>query len=203
MGNAAAVTMAPVGRRRSGDIGKMGGRAVSRLRRFSPVGHLGGTQVPRSRRTAAEADGTIGKSGVSEGHSQNAGSLIPVRKFYSSIPRQVWLKARLSQLLAFIPDVQEVLVAGGGNIASRLPSCAIQRRPYLLLALSQFGQWHLEGDTILYPVEIGENLGHNRFVLSIPALRNIRQRHFREVHRNVLGPGSHKQRSLKRNLKLT
>src|SRR5437016_14043951 len=105
MGNAAAVTMAPVGRRRSGDIGKMGGRAVSRLRRFSPVGHLGGTQGPGSRRTAGGAGGTSGKSGVSEGHSQHDGSVVPVRKFYSCIPRPVWLTATLSRPLAFRPDV--------------------------------------------------------------------------------------------------
>jgi hypothetical protein len=84
-------------------------------------------------------------------------------------------------LRAFVPHVQEVVVAGGRNVASSLPGCAIQSRPNLLFGLRQFSQRHLQRGACLQAIEVPENRGDDQLVLSIPALRHFRLHQFRKL----------------------
>src|SRR5882762_1579001 len=86
-------------------------------------------------------------------------------------------------LLALIPDVQEIGVAGSHNIAVAFVDGAIERGPYVFLALLQVRQWHPHSYSFRELIEVRENLGHDLLVLSISTLWNIDLRHRLEVHR--------------------
>ncbi|HUE85960.1 MAG TPA: PQQ-binding-like beta-propeller repeat protein [Vicinamibacterales bacterium] len=94
-------------------------------------------------------------------------------------------------LRRFVPHIQKNAIAGSGNVAPAFPSRTIQRCPHLFLGVCQFCQWHLERDAVLYLIEIRQDPGHNRFVLSIATLRHINLRHALEVHRHLLARTSH------------
>src|SRR5208282_1383384 len=92
--------------------------------------------------------------------------------------------ARLSGL-GYVPNVQEVLVRGRSDITFGVSRSAVQGGTDVLLGVSEFGQGHPEGRTVLELVEVAQNEGNNRLMFAISRTRN-----FAQVHRLEVGYGS-------------
>src|SRR2546423_15603713 len=95
-------------------------------------------------------------------------------------------------LRRLIPYVKKRVVAGRRDILPALAGRTVQRGPDLFLALRQLRERHLDRDTFLYLIEIREDSGHDRLVLSVPTLRNILLQHRLEVHRRFPRPRNHR-----------
>src|SRR5687768_1403694 len=108
-----------------------------------------------------------------------------------------------TRLRSFVPHVEELFIARGGNGLAPLVGGAIQRRPYVLLAFDQFRQRHLQRDPRLELIKVGEDLRHNFLVLAVAALRNVGLGHRFEVHRHLLAQSSHRNAPPRSLTKLT
>jgi hypothetical protein len=90
----------------------------------------------------------------------------------------VWMRPRLIPLKRFwrlgafvgLPDVEELLVAGGGEVDSALTSGAAEGGPDIFFGVRQFGERDLQGRAWSEPAYVLEKLRDDLFVLAIAAL---------------------------------
>src|SRR5579863_10738400 len=77
----------------------------------------------------------------------------------------------------YVPNVQKVLIRGGGNVEVGVSSSAVQSGANVFLGVPEVGQGHSEGGSILELAKVAQNHGNNFFVFPGARMRNVPQVH--------------------------